>query len=125
MFRWVNKIIEFIGVAVQLDEIGINEIESKMTKLKEFQTQTQNLLNLQRQKAPFKMFKDLRESEELTRQLAEVDESYYSTSNFDSYSERSESVRGATAATHEMAAEIGTEICTEIEATSEEQKLSS
>ena len=39
MYRWVNKIIEFIGVVEKMDEIGINEIESKMTKLKDFRTQ--------------------------------------------------------------------------------------
>ena len=33
MYRWVNKVIEFIDVVEGLDQIGIAEIESKMERL--------------------------------------------------------------------------------------------
>ena len=34
MYRWVNKILEFVNVAEGLDKIGIVEIETKINKLK-------------------------------------------------------------------------------------------
>ena len=37
MYRWVNKIIEFISVVEQMDQIGIVEIEAKINKLRQFQ----------------------------------------------------------------------------------------
>ena len=33
MYRWVNKVIEFIDVVEGLDQIGIAEIEPKMERL--------------------------------------------------------------------------------------------
>ena len=37
MYRWVNKIIEFMSVVEQMDQIGIVEIEAKINKLRQFQ----------------------------------------------------------------------------------------
>ena len=34
MYRWVNKIIDFVKVAEEMNEIGINEIEAKIDKIK-------------------------------------------------------------------------------------------
>ena len=34
MYRWVNKIIEFISVVQEMEEIGIIETEAKVIKLR-------------------------------------------------------------------------------------------
>ena len=60
MHRWVNKIIEFISVVTQMEQIGIVEIDSKVEKLKQFKTEIQGLLEKRKDKKPFMLFKELR-----------------------------------------------------------------
>ena len=44
MHRWVNKIIEFIDVVQQMDQIGIADIEAKVNKLRLFKENIERLL---------------------------------------------------------------------------------
>lgn len=60
MFRWANKIIEFIRVVRQIQEIGIIEIEAKVTGLTQFRSQIESLLKMRKDDDPFMMFGDLR-----------------------------------------------------------------
>ena len=80
MFRWVNHIIEFIDVVHQLDEIGIVEIEKKVERLKQRKAQIEQLLELRTDKAPFMLFQELRQRQEVVQSLNELSESYYSSS---------------------------------------------
>lgn len=71
-----------------MDQIGIVEIEAKVTKLRNFMTKIKWLLEARqgsRDTGGFKMFKDLRGKEEVARQIEEINESYYS-SDFDAFS---------------------------------------
>ena len=65
MYRWVNTIIEFISVVEQMDKIGINEIDAKIEKLRSFQSQMRTLLDRRSTQAPFMLFKELRQKEEV------------------------------------------------------------
>ena len=60
MYRWVNKIIEFIDVVQEMDQIGIVDIDRKVESLKAFKAKIQGLLAKKSKKAPFTMFRILR-----------------------------------------------------------------
>ena len=51
MFRWVNKIIDFIKVTEQMNEIGIKEIEVKIDGIKALKSETQKLLSAKQKKS--------------------------------------------------------------------------
>ena len=89
MHRWVNTIIEFISVVEQMDKIGIVEIDAKIEKLRAFQAQMRSLLDKRSDRAPYMMFKELRQSEEVEHQINLISDSYYS-SNFDAMSSSQE-----------------------------------
>ena len=60
MFRWVNKILEFVKIAQRLDKIGIVEIDTKIDKLKSFKASITQLLALKSNKGEKKVFRRLR-----------------------------------------------------------------
>lgn len=78
MHRWVNKVIEFIDVVEGLDEIGINEIESKAERLRAQKDKIEALLERRSTQAPFMLFNALRQQDEVERGLRQLSESYYS-----------------------------------------------
>ena len=81
MFRWVNKIIDFIKVTEEMNEIGINEIEGKIDGLKLLKTNTHKLLSTKNTKGTLVMFKRLKANNQVNKALDYISELY---SQFDS-----------------------------------------
>ena len=76
MYRWVNKIIEFISVVQQMEMIGIVEIEAKINKLKQFKDRMAQMLAARVDNADnggdaaatsFIMFRELRRQKAVTK----------------------------------------------------------
>ena len=87
MFRWVNKIIEFMEVVRQMNQIGIVEFEGKIERLRQYKNQIEHLLTARRQppEGTFCMFAELRAQRQVAEEIAQISESYYS-SDFDAFS---------------------------------------
>ena len=68
-FKWVNKIIEFVKVAKEMDRIGICDIEIKIEKLKSLKLTTEALLGAKAQDGSHMVFRRLRALAEVEREM--------------------------------------------------------
>ena len=66
MFRWANKIIEFVDITKKLEKIGIYELENRMNANKQNRLEIQKLLSKQ------KLFKRLRTDKVLVMKVEEI-----------------------------------------------------
>ena len=65
MFKWVNKIIEFVRVAKELNRIGIYEIELKIESLKKLRAQITALLEAKSEDGKYMVFGRLKAKKEV------------------------------------------------------------
>lgn len=60
MWRWVNKILEFVKISEKLDKIGIVEVEAKIDQLKTFKQSLTELLCAKSKNGQHRVFKRLK-----------------------------------------------------------------
>ena len=60
MYRWVNKITEFVKVTKKLDKIGIHEIELKIENLKQRKTSLTKLVSAKSKHGNYLYFRRLK-----------------------------------------------------------------
>ena len=70
MYRWVNKIIEFISLTRSLDEIGINELDDKISNAQRRLEIVDSILEQQDKDGNHRLFKRLKSNKAVMGQLA-------------------------------------------------------
>ena len=77
MYRWANKIIEFVKVTEQMNEIGINEIELKIEESKTLRANISKLLSSKNNKSGnIIMFKRLKANAQVIKTLDQISEHF-------------------------------------------------
>lgn len=89
MFRWVNKIIEFVKVSNALEQIGIKEVEVKIEKLKNLRDSQTQLLSAKTKQGQPRIFKRLKANQAVIQTLDKISDTISSLEGSDNISEYS------------------------------------
>ena len=85
MFRWVNKIIEFIQLTREMDKIGINELDEKVKVAQRRKEAVAAFVEAVDKKGVPRFFKRLKLDKRVAVQLHELSLKLDSFDKYDSY----------------------------------------